>query len=56
MSVVSFIEEPKTTDRIIRHLELRFEAERPPPPRVVQQHQFSMLTGPSQQVNSNTNQ
>jgi len=24
-------------DRIIRHLELTFEAERPPPPRVVQQ-------------------
>ena len=31
MSVVSFIEEPKTIDRIIRHLELTFEAERPPP-------------------------
>ena len=37
MSVVSFIEEPKTIDRIIRHLELTFEAERPPPPRHVQQ-------------------
>jgi hypothetical protein len=37
MSVISFIEEPKTIDRIIRHLELTFEAERPPPPRVVQQ-------------------
>jgi len=37
MSDVSFIEEPKTTDRIIRHLELTFEAKRPPPPRVVQQ-------------------
>jgi hypothetical protein len=37
MSVISFIEETKTIDRIIRHLELTFEAERPPPPRVVQQ-------------------
>jgi hypothetical protein len=37
MSISSFIEEPKTIDRIIRHLELTFEAERPPPPRVVQQ-------------------
>ncbi|MFO7865386.1 MAG: transposase [Candidatus Aminicenantes bacterium] len=37
MSIISFIEEPKTIDRIIRHLELTFEAERPPPPRHVQQ-------------------
>jgi hypothetical protein len=37
MSIISFIEEPKTIDRIIGHLELTFEAERPPPPRVVQQ-------------------
>jgi len=37
MSIISFIEEPKTINRIIRHLELTFEAERPPPPRVVQQ-------------------
>jgi hypothetical protein len=37
MSVVSLIEEPKTIYRVIRHLELTFEAERPPPPRVVQQ-------------------
>ncbi len=32
MSVISFIEETKAIDRIIRHLELTFEAERPPPP------------------------
>jgi len=32
MSVISFIEETKTIDRILRHLELTFEAERPPPP------------------------
>jgi hypothetical protein len=38
MRTISFIEEPKTIDRIIRHLELTFETERPPPPRVVQQH------------------
>jgi hypothetical protein len=37
MSIISFIENPKTIDRIIGHLELTFEAERPPPPRVVQQ-------------------
>ncbi len=36
MRIISFIEEPKTIDRIIRHLELTFEAERPPPP-----HQLS---------------
>ena len=36
MSIISFIEEPKTINRIIRHLKLTFEAERPPP-RVVQQ-------------------
>jgi len=32
MSVISFIEETKTIERIIRHLEVTFEAERPPPP------------------------
>jgi hypothetical protein len=37
MSVISFIEEPKVINRIIRNLELTFEAERPPPPRVVKQ-------------------
>jgi hypothetical protein len=37
MKVISFIEEPKTIDRIIRHLELTFEPDRPPPPSVVQQ-------------------
>ena len=37
MSIISFIEEPKTIDRIIAHLKLTFEAERPPPPHNVQQ-------------------
>jgi hypothetical protein len=37
MRIISFIEEPKTIDRIIRHLELTFEAGRPPPPHHVQQ-------------------
>jgi hypothetical protein len=37
MRIISFIEEPKTIDRIIRYLELRFEAERPPPPQSIQQ-------------------
>ena len=37
ISIISFIEEAATIDRIIRHLKLTFEAERPPPLRVVQQ-------------------
>ncbi len=37
MSVISFIEDHKVIDRIIAHLELTFEAERPPPPHQVQQ-------------------
>jgi len=37
LRIISFIEEPKIIDRIIAHLELTFEAERPPPPRVLQQ-------------------
>ena len=37
MRIISFIEEPKTIDRIIRHLKLTFDAERPPPPQKVQQ-------------------
>jgi hypothetical protein len=37
MRIISFIEEPKIIHRIIRHLELTFEAERPPPPHHVQQ-------------------
>jgi hypothetical protein len=31
MRITTFIEEPKIIDRIIAHLELTFEAERPPP-------------------------
>jgi hypothetical protein len=41
MKIISFIEEPKTIDRIMRHLELTFEAERPPPPHNVQ-HELLM--------------
>jgi len=37
MSIISFIDDHKVIDRIIRHLELTFKAERPPPPYVVQQ-------------------
>jgi hypothetical protein len=37
MSIIAFIQEPKAIDKIIRHLELTFEAERPPPPHNVQQ-------------------
>ena len=37
MSIISFIDDHTVIDRIIRHLKLTFEAERPPPPNVVQQ-------------------
>jgi len=37
MKIISFIEDPKAIDRIIGHLELTFQAERPPPPHQVQQ-------------------
>jgi len=37
MKIISFIEDPQVIDKIIRHLELTFEAERPPPPHHVQQ-------------------
>jgi len=37
MRIISFIEQAKAIDRIIAHLELTFEAERPPPPHNVQQ-------------------
>ena len=37
MKIISFIEDHKVIDRIIRHLELSFEAERPPPPHHAQQ-------------------
>ena len=37
MKIISFIDDHKVIDRIIRHLGLTFEAERPPPPHVVQQ-------------------
>ena len=37
MSIISFIEEHKVIDRIIGHLEMTFEAERPPPLQSVQQ-------------------
>ncbi len=35
--VITFIEDHKVIDNIIDHLKLRFQAERPPPPQVVQQ-------------------
>ena len=41
MRIVSFIEEPKVIDKIIAHLKLTFEAERPPPPHNVQ-HELLM--------------
>ena len=37
MRIISFIEQPKIIDRIIGHLKLTFEDERPLPPHNVQQ-------------------
>jgi hypothetical protein len=37
MSIISFIDDHKVIAKIIAHLELTFETERPPPPQVVQQ-------------------
>ncbi len=38
MRVIAFIEDPKVIDKIIKHLKLTFEAERPPPSQVAQHH------------------
>jgi len=37
MSIISFIEDHKVIDKIIAHLKLTFEAERPPPPHIAHQ-------------------
>ena len=37
MKIISFIEDPATIDKIIRHLKLSFQAERPPPSPVAHQ-------------------
>jgi len=37
MRIISFIEDHKVIDKIIKHLKLSFIAERPPPPQVAQQ-------------------
>ncbi len=37
MRIIAFIEDHKVIDRIIRHLKLTFEAERPLPPQITQQ-------------------
>jgi len=37
MKVISFIEDPKAIDRIIGHLKITFQAERPPPSHVIHQ-------------------
>ena len=37
MSMISFIDDHKIIDRIIPHLKLSFQAERPPPCHVAQQ-------------------
>jgi hypothetical protein len=37
MKVISFIEDSKTIDKIICHLKITFQAERPPPSPVIHQ-------------------
>jgi len=37
MTIISFIEDHKVIDKIIRHLKLTFQAERPLPDQAVQQ-------------------
>ena len=41
MKIIAFMEDYKVIDRIIAHLKLTFEAERPPPPQVAQ-HELLM--------------
>ena len=41
MKLIVFIEDHKVIDKIIDHLKLSFQAERPPPPQVAQ-HQLLM--------------
>lgn len=41
MRIISFIEDYKVIDKIISHLKLTFEAERPPPPHIAQ-HELLM--------------
>jgi|GEM_PF-3689144 len=36
-TIIAFIEDHKVIDKIIRHLKLTFQAERPPPDQAVQQ-------------------
>jgi hypothetical protein len=48
MRIISFIEETKTTDRIIRHLKFSFQTERPPPSHVALQ-EFLMATAESRE-------
>jgi len=37
MKIITFTEDHKVIDKIIRHLKISFMAERPPPPHIVQQ-------------------
>ena len=37
MRIISFIEEPKSIDKITRHLKLSFQAKRPPSPQSIYQ-------------------
>ena len=43
MRIIVLIEDSKAIDRIIYHLKLNFEAERPPPPYNIQ-HELLMVT------------
>ena len=45
MRIIAFIEDLKAIDKIIRHLKLSFQAERPPPSQLIQQE---LLVGTEQ--------
>ena len=44
MRVIAFIEDPKAIDKIMRHLKLSFQAERPPPSQLIQQELLGELS------------
>jgi len=45
MKVISFIEDPKLINKMIRHLRITFQAERPPPSHVIQQELLMAAEG-----------
>ena len=52
MKVISFIEDPKAIDRIIGHLKITFQAERPPPSHVIHQELLMAAEGSGESLTS----